>query len=191
MDMTTQGKLEACDGFRSEGNAFYREGQYHRAGDRYRKVISKGRSHPSYTAAQTNTARPCLNVPTHRGFLFVRTSLLHMFCVICITFSHALWSSDHTHAPTTSPTNYYVLWFLPAQALVYFEYVFADTDEEQVAVDQLKLLCLLNHAASKIKTEEYGEAHNSCSEVRRGLLVVVVVARSDLTHPRTHCPCLL
>ena len=38
MDMTTQGKLEACDGFRSEGNAFYREGQYHRAGDRYRKV---------------------------------------------------------------------------------------------------------------------------------------------------------
>jgi hypothetical protein len=70
-----------------------------------------------------------------------------------------------------------VPWFLPAQALVYFEYVFADTDEEQVAVDQLKLLCLLNHAASKIKTEEYGEAHNSCSEVRirRGLLVVVVV----------------
>ena len=64
MDMTTQGKLEACDGFRSEGNAFYREGQYHRAGDRYRKVISKGRSHPSYTAVQTNTARPCLNVPT-------------------------------------------------------------------------------------------------------------------------------
>ena len=38
MDMTTQGKLEACDGFRSEGNAFYREGQYYRAGDRYRKV---------------------------------------------------------------------------------------------------------------------------------------------------------
>ena len=39
MDMTTQEKLDACDGFRMEGNSFFKEGQYHRASDRYRKAL--------------------------------------------------------------------------------------------------------------------------------------------------------
>ena len=86
MDMTTREKLDACDDFRVQGNAFYREGQYARAADRYRR------------------------------------------------------------------------------ALVYFEYVFTDTDEEQQEVDALRLLCLLNHAASKLKIRDYAEVHSSCNE---------------------------
>ena len=70
MDMTTQGKLEACDGFRSEGNAFYREGQYHRAGDRYRKVISKGITSVVYSC--TDQYRPALPQCSHTPWLSIR-----------------------------------------------------------------------------------------------------------------------
>ncbi|RMX67347.1 hypothetical protein KXD40_009703 [Peronospora effusa] len=44
------------------------------------------------------------------------------------------------------------------KALVYFEYVFADTDEEEAQADNLKLKLLLNFAACRLKTMHLDDA---------------------------------
>jgi hypothetical protein len=51
------------------------------------------------------------------------------------------------------------------QALVYFEYTFADTSDDQIRVDAVQLTSYVNHAACKLKTEEYDEAIFSCNQV--------------------------
>ena len=51
------------------------------------------------------------------------------------------------------------------QCLVYYEYAFPDGDEEQKKLDQLRLDCLLNIANCKLKTRQYDEVIENCTQV--------------------------
>lgn len=57
------------------------------------------------------------------------------------------------------------------KCLVYYEYAFPDTEEEQAELDQLRLESLLNLCACKLKTKQYDEVVEFASQVSEIWLV--------------------
>ena len=57
---------------------------------------------------------------------------------------------------------------LRCQCLVYYEYCFPETDAQQAEVDRLRVDCLLNLASCKLRTRQFDEVVNNCSQVGTG-----------------------
>lgn len=49
--------------------------------------------------------------------------------------------------------------------MVYYEYCFPETEEQQAELDRLRLECLLNLASCKLRTRQYDEVIDSCTQV--------------------------
>ena len=51
------------------------------------------------------------------------------------------------------------------KALVYLEYAFPRTDEDEKATDTMRIACLVNSALCMLRLRDYGEAIQNCYEV--------------------------
>ncbi len=67
-----------------------------------------------------------------------------------------------------------VLTSLCLQVLVYYEYAFAESDEQQLALDKLRLECLLNLASCKLRTRQYDEVIDVCTQACHTLVCCLV-----------------
>jgi hypothetical protein len=63
------------------------------------------------------------------------------------------------------------------QCLIYYEYCFPSNDDEQREMDTLRLECLLNSASCRLRTKQYSEVVDLCTQV------------CDAAHASLHCQC--
>jgi hypothetical protein len=66
--------------------------------------------------------------------------------------------------------------FVYSQCLIYYEYAFPETDEEQKTLDQLRLDCLLNIANCKLRTQQFDDVVENCTLVRCAAIFVRTVS---------------
>ena len=113
-ELSTSDKIRDCQRFKLAGNFFYREGQFFRAAERYRKVC-------------------------------IVAAVPHQWGVAVQTGTHGC---------------------ICAQILVYFEYAFPDTPEDEATLLGLRRHALLNLAACKLRTKQYDDCINFATQVR-------------------------